>query len=145
MTSRRSFCQRVAGAVIGAEAPMRGQERFALQNCPTEWAYTSAKQYHHPFEEEVDVVFTTPAGQQHRVPAFWAGGDTWRVRYAPLETGRYHFQTICSDPTNGDLHHRAGTLRVGPYTGENPLYRHGAVRVSRDRQHFEHADGTPFF
>jgi uncharacterized protein DUF4038 len=30
------------------------------------------------------------------------------------------------------------------YGGSNPLYRHGALRVSTSRLHLEHADGTPF-
>lgn len=38
-----------------------------------------------------------------------------------------------------------GKVEVVPYKGDNPLYRHGPIRVARDRRHFEHADGTPFF
>ena len=38
-----------------------------------------------------------------------------------------------------------GKVEVVPYKGDNPLYRHGPVRVARDRRHFAYADGTPFF
>jgi hypothetical protein len=38
-----------------------------------------------------------------------------------------------------------GTLDAAAYTGSNPLYRFGGVRVSPDRRHFAHSDGTPFF
>ena len=31
------------------------------------------------------------------------------------------------------------------YAGDNPLYRHGPLRVAADHRHFEHADDTPFF
>ena len=31
------------------------------------------------------------------------------------------------------------------YKGDNPLIQHGMLRVSADKRHFEHADGTPFF
>ena len=34
---------------------------------------------------------------------------------------------------------------VTAYLGDNPLYRHGPIRIAGDRRHFEHADGTPFF
>ena len=36
----------------------------------------------------------------------------------------------------------AGPVRAA---GDHPLLRHGPIRVSADRRHFEHADGTPFF
>ena len=38
-----------------------------------------------------------------------------------------------------------GKIQVVAYAGGNPLYRHGAIHVAKDRRHFEHADGTPFF
>ena len=123
-----------------------GQSRFATQNCPIEWSYGTSKHYSDTFNEvELDVVFTTPSGQQQRVPAFWAGGSEWRVRYAPPEVGDYKFQTVCTDRSNKDLDGVGGTLIVAPYPGENSLYRHGMVHVAKDKRHFEHADGTPFF
>ena len=53
-------------------------------------------------------------GQQERMPAFWAGGSTWRVRYAPPVPGTYHFRTACSDTQNKDLHARVSELNVLP-------------------------------
>lgn len=117
-----------------------------MQNCPTEWSYRSGRQYADPFNEvDLDVVFTGPSGRQDRVPAFWSGGSIWRVRYAAAEAGDYQYRTVCSDASNRDLHGVSGTLTVGPYSGENPLYRHGAVRVAKDGRHFEQAGGAPFF
>lgn len=146
MISRRSFCQAAALSVPILSRPASAQQRIAVQNSPTEWSYTSAKQYRDPFNEvELDVIFSAPSGEEHRIPAFWAGGSVWRVRYAPAETGRYKYRTLSSDTANGDLHGRTGTLEVQPYTGDNSLYRHGFLRVSNDERHFEHADGTPFF
>src|SRR5690606_7238149 len=40
---------------------------------------------------------------------------------------------------------QAGVIGVEPYNGPNPLFAHGRLRVARDRRHFEHDDGTPFF
>jgi hypothetical protein len=34
---------------------------------------------------------------------------------------------------------------VAAYNGANELYRRGAPRLSQDRRHFAHADGTPWF
>ena len=122
------------------------QERYALQNCATEWSYISTKPYNDPFNEiEMDVVFTTPSGTEHRMPAFWAGGSTWRVRYAPPTPGVYSYRTECNNAADAGLHGRTGKLTVKPVAGENPLLQRGFPRVAQDHRHFEHADGAPFF
>ena len=94
---------------------------------------------------ELDVIFKTPSGAEHRVPAFWAGESAWHVRYAPPSPGQYSYRTVCTDTANADLHNRAGAFSVEPYSGENQLYRHGPLRVASGQRHLEHADGTPFF
>jgi hypothetical protein len=104
MFSRREFCRTSAGAATALLASRAtAQQRNAIQNCPTEWSYQTGKRYADPFHEvELDVVFTLPSGESHRVPAFWAGESTWRVRYAPPVAGRYSFHTIASDTSNRD-------------------------------------------
>ena len=120
--------------------------RYAIANCMTEWAYATGKRYADPFAEvELSVRFTDPDGEQLLVPAFWAGGHVWRVRYASPKTGRHRYKTICSDTHNGDLHGLQGELIVRPYEGDNPLLKHGPLRVSATRRYLEHADRTPFF
>ncbi len=110
----------------------------------SEWAYTTYKTYPEPLDIELDVLFEGPTGTM-RVPAWWAGGGEWRVRFSPPQPGAYRFRTACSDASNADLHGREGEVRVSAYAGTNPLLRHGSIRVTADRRHFEHADGTPFF
>jgi hypothetical protein len=118
----------------------------APQNVMTEFSLRSGKGYDDPFNDvEVDVVFTDPDGCEKVVPAFWAGGDVWRVRYASHVLGRHNCRSICSDTTNLDLHGRESTVEIRRYKGDNPLYKHGPLRVSDDRRHLEHRDGTPFF
>jgi len=120
--------------------------KYATRNHPIEWAYTSNKSYDDPFNAvELDVVFTDPDGQEHTIPAFWAGEQTWRVRYAPTKEGPYRCRTVCSDAGNPDLHGVEDRLQVVPYAGSNSLLQHGHLRVAADRRHLEHADGTPFF
>ncbi len=120
-------------------------QRFGMQHCAVEWGYHSGQAYGDPFSEiELDLVFTGPDGQDLKVPAYWAGGQEWRVRFAPALTGRYTFRTVCSDASNADLHGQEGTLEVGSYTGDNTLLQRGPLKVSSDQRHFEHADGTPF-
>ncbi len=111
-----------------------------------EWSLRSAVQYDNPWREvELAFVFTTPAGRELRVPAFWAGGRRWRARYSTGEPGEHRFRTECSDPGNGGLHGRTGSVRVVESASGNPLFRHGPIELDPSRTHLRHADGTPFF
>ncbi len=121
-------------------------ERRVEVNRVAEVALVSDKVYPNPFTDvTLDALVTHADGSQLRVPAFWAGGNRWCFRYASPQPGRVAWRTACSDATNPKLHGVEGTLEVGAYAGDNPLYRHGPVRVAQDRRHFEQADGTPFF
>lgn len=118
---------------------------YALQYRVVEWAIESARRYGDPFNDvEVDVVVSGPGGQW-RVPAFWGGDHVWRVRFAAREPGEYRWRSECTDRENSSLHGVEGTLRVEEAEGAPHLLQRGAVRVSADRRHFEHCDGTPFF
>ena len=116
----------------------------------TQWnvfeaSYESAKAYPNAFTEvEVDVVFSQ-GDKQWKVPAFWAGDKKWTVRFAPPLQGKYTYRVECSDKANSGLNGKEETLSVTDYKGDNPLLKHGFLRVSQDKRHFEHADGTPFF
>jgi len=115
-------------------------------NRPTEISFTSEKDYADPFDlVTLDAVVSTPGGRLLRVPAFWAGGKTWRVRYASPVMGTHSFRTECNDPSNPALHGVTGEIEIKPYNGDNPLFQHGPIRVAEDRRHFAYADGTPFF
>ncbi len=115
-------------------------------NVPTEIVFTAQRPHSDPFNEvTLDVAFTDAGNKTRKVPAFWAGGDKWKVRYASPLAGTHHWQSICSDAQDAGLHGVKGTVDVVPYTGDNPLFKHGPVRVAADRRHFEYADGTPFF
>jgi hypothetical protein len=119
---------------------------FGTQHEVSEWSYNSTRAYSDPFDEvELDALITGPAGESWRVPAFWAGGSEWRVRFAPPLAGDYTITTECSDAANADLHGQSAQLAARPYTGTNPLLRHGPLRVAASRRTLEHADGTPFF
>jgi len=125
---------------------MVSELKCSMQNCVVEWSFSSKKEYTDPFNEvELSAVFVEPDGVEKVVPAFWAGGNFWCTRYASHKVGRHHFHTICSDKSNSDLHDQEGIVEVIPYKGENPLLKHGPLRVSQDRGHLEHIDGTPFF
>lgn len=150
MSPRPCLC--LAGALALAAAfpetrAVRAAETVTAEaNRPAEIAFVSQKEHADPFNDvALDVIFTMPKGGQVRVPAFWSGGQKWRVRYSSPQVGDHAFRTVCSDTADQGLHGIAGKVEIRPYRGDNPLYRHGPIRVAPDRRHFEHADGTPFF
>ena len=109
-----------------------------------ETSFETTKHYANAFTDvEVNVAFRQ-GDKQWMMPAFWAGGGKWTVRFAPPAEGEYRYRVECSDPSNTDLGRKEQTLRVVRYEGTNPLLKHGFLRVSADKRHFEHADGTAF-
>ncbi|HLK55311.1 MAG TPA: DUF4038 domain-containing protein [Chthonomonadaceae bacterium] len=113
---------------------------------PIEIALTAETSYRDPVQEvTLDVLFTDPAGVVRRVPAFWAGGSIWKARYASPLPGTHTYHSECSVTTDRGLHGVEGHIEVTPYEGENPLFRHGPIRIADDRRHFAYTDGTPLF
>ena len=119
---------------------------YGIQHSVSEWSYTAVRQRANPFQEvDLDVVLAHEGGQTWKVPAFWSGGQEWRVRFAPPLPGRYEFRTECSDISDSGLQGKTGALVAEAYVGNHPLLQHGGLRVSTDHHHLEHEDGTPFF
>jgi hypothetical protein len=117
----------------------------AHQHTRWELTLTSTKTYANPFTDvTVTVEYTKAGAPTLRGYGFWDGGTTFKLRQAFPEPGLWHYKTTATDPTNSGLHHQEGEVDVLPYTGINPLYRHGSLQVSADRRFFVHADGTPF-
>ncbi len=92
----------------------------------------------------LEVVFTGPKGKTFTTPAFTDDGKTFHFRAAFPASGVWRWKTVCSDPVNAGLHYKSGKVKVKRYEGENPLFRHGDLKVSDDRRYLAHADGTPF-
>ena len=105
--------------------------------------FTATMETANPFlDVEITARFTGPNGETLVLPGYWDGGKTYCVRFAPTAVGIWRYETSAS---NGDPGLAAsGEIVCEPYTGELPIYRHGFLRVSSDRSHLEHADGTPF-
>jgi hypothetical protein len=147
--SRYGFYAVVAALVLLWAPRFSAAEEAACStqaNVMVELSFTASEAHVDPFNGvTVDCLFTDPMGVQRRVPAFWAGGNEWKVRYASPLVGTHPFRTECSPPSDSGLHDASGTVEVAPYMGDNLLYVRGPVRVAANRRYFEHADGTPFF
>ena len=111
-----------------------------------EITFDAAQPHPKPFlDVTLDVVFTDPAGAQKTVPAFWAGGKQWKVRYSSPIVGTHRYRTQCNETGDTGLHAVEGRLEITPYRGDNPFFKHGPPGVGKGGRHFAHADGTPFF
>ena len=103
-------------------------------------------EYRNPSKDvSVAVTFRGPNDERLEVDAFWDGGDTWRARFATGTLGTWRWRSVCFNADDYGFHLKAGSFECVPYEGDNPLYRHGPLRLSADRRSFAHADGTPFF
>jgi hypothetical protein len=132
--------------IITLALPTRAAPQQTPANVPAEIQFQAQLDHLDPFNHvTLDAVFTDPAGHDWRVPAFWAGGKTWKVRYASPLPGQHRFRTECSVAADQGLHGVSGSIEIKPYAGDNPLFQHGPLRVAPDRRHLQHADGTPFF
>lgn len=112
-----------------------------------EWELQAAIPRRNPWGEiTVTAIMAGTDQAVQRVPAFWDGGDTWRVRLAAAEPGTWRIRTECSDANDRGLHGRQAILKVGPpdSASANPLRSHGPIQIAPNGRHFEHADGTPF-
>lgn len=108
----------------------------------------ASRRYSNPYTDvAVDIAFRGPRGLVIRRPAFWDGGDTWRVRFAsPVARGTWTWRSRCSRSGDAGLHGASGTLTARPAPDDAPpLSRRGLLRRSPGGRNVVHADGTPLF
>ena len=105
----------------------------------------SSKTYADPFNDvDVDLELTNGT-VTYKVPGFWDGGNTWRVRFVCTAEGTWTYKTICTDAENTGLHNQTSTVECKKYVGNLDVYKHGFVTTNTDKKYFVYADGTPFF
>lgn len=88
----------------------------------------------------LDVSFAAEFSQgsrKVRVPGFYDGDGTYRVRFMPDNEGEWTFRTTS---TTAALDGKEGSFTAAPAGKGN----HGPVSV-RNKFHFAYADGTPYF
>lgn len=84
--------------------------------------------------------FTAPSGRVISRAAFWDGGDTYKIRFAPTELGQWQYRI--TGLTGGDI---TDTVSCVPYEGDLPIYRHGFLKTGPRGKYLCHSDNTPFF
>jgi hypothetical protein len=114
---------------------------------------TTIQQYHshdfefkadvtgNPFDVELSADFTGPDGARLKVPGFYDGDGTWRIRFSPTRTGEWSFVTSSS------LAALAGKTETNVACVPNQHANiHGGLRVDAAHpHHFLYEDGTRYF
>lgn len=107
---------------------------------------TSSVTYTDPFwDVDVTATFTRPGSTPITRPAFWDGGSTWKIRFAPPQTGLWSMTTAATDVRNSGLHHVTAIVQCDRYSGNLDIYKRGFLKVSANGRYLTYADGTPFF
>lgn len=90
-----------------------------------------------PFEEGVFGAVFIKDGETYKIPGFFDGDGTYRVRFMPQSEGEWRYVTFGSAP--GTSGQSGGFTCVPAEAGV-----HGPVHVSR-KYHFAYDDGTKYF
>ena len=99
-----------------------------------ELSFSAKKSYSNPFKDvSLEVEFTSPSGKTLKVPGFFDGGKTWKVRFALDEIGTWTWVSRSSD--SGLV--SQGAIEVIPSSEK------GFVRPRGN--HFFYDNGEPFF
>jgi hypothetical protein len=125
-------------------SPQAAAQYRAEQWQTVELTFRSRKTYNNPFlDVDLWAYFNGPGGEIIKRPAFWDGGDVWKVRFAPSQQGLWTYKTYASNG-NPSLNHQSGSVVATAYSGTLDIYRHGFLRKGRSHN-LVYADGTPFF
>lgn len=107
--------------------------------------FNAANAYTNPYTDiEVWAWFTNDKGDSLIRPAFWNGGNTWTVRFAPPDNNSSWQWRLESNIKDNGFIGKKGMLRSVPYNGTNRLIKHGLIKTSPAKRNLIHADGTPF-
>jgi hypothetical protein len=113
-------------------APSRSVERWGVHEIALEGPREG-----NPFVDVTLAAIFECGGKQIRVPGFYDGEGTFRIRFSPPELGAWQWRT---ESNVAVLSGKSGRLdAVVPSKGNR-----GPVRITNDGYHFAYEDGTPF-
>ena len=110
----------------------------------TEITLTADHEYENPYVDvQAWAEFRHESGLVLRRPAFWDGGSTFRIRFAPVLGGEWTWTSAASVDDAGLVAH-TGRVTAGPVSRDADLFgQHGFWRMSPGGRSLIHADGTP--
>ena len=110
-----------------------------------ETSFLAKVQIDDAIENEVDVIFTHESGAEIVMPAFWDGGFTWRVRFAPNKIGIWNYVVKEVAGCELGISGIKGAINCVEYAGEYEIYKRGFLKTEPNVRYFMYDDGTPFF
>lgn len=105
---------------------------------------TASRTYANPFSEvDVSATFLGPNGLRITRPAYWDGGQTWKIRFAPTAVGKWTYTTSCPPGLDRGLDGQTGAVNAVNYAGATLTLKHGFPKSSA--RHLTYQNGLPFF
>lgn len=106
----------------------------------------SNSNYGNPYTDvDVWAVFYNEVGDTLKRPAFWDGGNSWKIRFAPIDsTGVWTWQTYSSNSSDLGLHKQRGNFKSIPYSQQNRLLKEGLLKMSQGHRNVIHQSGKSF-
>ena len=157
--ARQALADSMTGHGPAAILDIRPHQDAAAVYEKFELAVRLQAEFSNPFDPDdvaLDAHFVTPSGTTHLVPGFFwqgfrrervdgserlrpTGEHDWRVRYCPIEAGRYRYRLVLRDGA-AEVRSREMTFEV------TPRKHSGFVRLARANPYvFEHDDGSAYF
>jgi Protein of unknown function (DUF4038)/Domain of unknown function (DUF5060) len=107
-----------------------------------ELTLTAEESHAYPYTKvEVWADFVHEGGTVLRRPAFWDGGNVWKIRFAATLEGAWSWKTFANVADAG-LTGQSGELSCQHANSEHLFYKHGFWKMSPGGRNLVHADGT---
>lgn len=104
-------------------------------------------QYNNPYDArqvELDGFFTAPDGTSMKMPGFWDGEASWKVRFTPSAVGTWHYRLTVTDERGASLP-ASGEIQVIPSNLHGWLQAGNWVDPAYSSRYLVYQDGTPFY
>lgn len=107
---------------------------------PYDFSFVAAATYSDTIVSRMTATFVGPDNVSIQVPAYFSGGNTWKVRFSPTVTGAWTYSTSSSD---SGLNGKTGSFNVVSNTSS---YARGLLKVdSVNKHHFVWENGARHF
>lgn len=133
----------------------QGGVNLVPQYTTHEISLNSSSEYKNPYTDiEVWANFVNSKNDTLKRPAFWDGGNTWKIRFAPTDiNGIWSWASFCSDKNNSGLHAKTGSLLSTPNaesiipmlnSKSNQLIKNGPLKMSKGYRNVIQHSGKSF-
>lgn len=115
----------------------------------------SSTTHKNPYTDvEVWANFINSKNDTLKRPAFWDGGNTWKIRFAPTDiNGIWSWTSFCDNQNDKGLHGKSGSLISTPNaesiipmlnSKSNQLIKNGPLKMSKDHRSVVQHSGKSF-